>query len=115
VSARIRRLTPVGWLFVVRPVDIAGQVGPGDLTPAATRPADRDHQALRWGLLLVAGWLVQAGLRAWLSRMQAVPLATPDEAAYLISARVLAGGVPANFSYSTLYPAGYPLLIAPVY
>ena len=44
-----------------------------------------------------------------------VPLATPDESAYLIAARVLAGGVPANFSYSTLYPAGYPLLIAPVY
>ncbi len=100
---------------MVRPVDIAGQVGPGDLTPAATRPAERDHQARRWGLLLVAGWLVQAGLRAWLSRMQTVPLATPDEAAYLISARVLAGGVPANFSYSTLYPAGYPLLITPVY
>ena len=61
------------------------------------------------------GWLVQAGLRAWLSRMQTVPLSTPDEEAYLIAARVLAGGVPANFSYSTLYPAGYPLLIAPVY
>ena len=44
-----------------------------------------------------------------------VPLATPDESAYLIAARVLAGGAPANFSYSTLYPAGYPLLIAPVY
>ena len=44
-----------------------------------------------------------------------VPLATPDEPAYLIAARVLAGGVPANFSYSTLYPAGYPLLITPVY
>ena len=65
--------------------------------------------------MLAAGWLVQAGLRAWLSRAQMVPLATPDESAYLIAARVLAGGVPANFSYSTLYPAGYPLLIAPVY
>ena len=68
-----------------------------------------------WGLALAAGWLVQAGLRAWLSRAQMVPLAIPDESAYLIAARVLAGGVPANFSYSTLYPAGYPLLIAPVY
>src|SRR6516165_708302 len=44
-----------------------------------------------------------------------VPLAAPDESAYLIAARVLAGGVPANFSYSTLYPAGYPLLITPVF
>ncbi len=73
------------------------------------------RRAGRWGLVLAAGWLVQAGLRAWLSRAQMVPLATPDESAYLIAARVLAGGVPANFSYSTLYPAGYPLLIAPVY
>jgi hypothetical protein len=63
----------------------------------------------------VAGWLVQAGLRAWLSRAQVVPLATPDESAYLISARVMSGGVTANFSYSTLYPAGYPLLITPVF
>ena len=101
---------------MTRPVDLAGQIGPGDLAPEAVGPpAARDRQARRWGALLVAGWLVQAGLRAWLSRMQTVPLATPDEAAYLIAARVLAGGVPANFSYSTLYQAGYPLLIAPVY
>jgi hypothetical protein len=44
-----------------------------------------------------------------------VPLATPDESAYLIAARVMSGGVTADFSYSTLYPAGYPLLIAPVF
>jgi len=99
----------------VRPVDVAGLVGPADLAPAVARPPKRDSRARRWGLLLVFGWLVQAGLRAWLSRMQTVPLSTPDEEAYLIAARVLAGGAPANFSYSTLYPAGYPLLIAPVY
>jgi hypothetical protein len=73
------------------------------------------HPARRWGLLLVAGWIAQAALRAWLSRAQVVPLASPDESAYLIAARVLAGGQPANFSYSTLYPAGYPLLITPVF
>ncbi len=73
------------------------------------------RSARRWGLLLVAGWLVQAGLRAWLSRMQVVPLANPDETAYLITARVLAGGPGADFSGSTLYQAGYPLLITPVY
>ena len=78
-------------------------------------PVTGGRQARRWGLLLIAGWLVQAGLRAWLSRSQVVPLAAPDESAYLIAARVLAGGVPANFSYSTLYPAGYPLLITPVF
>ena len=58
---------------------------------------------------------MQAGLRAWLSRAQMVPLATPDESAYLIAARVISGGVTADFSYSTLYPAGYPLLITPVF
>ncbi len=73
------------------------------------------RSALRWGLLLVAGWLVQAGLRAWFSRMQVVPLANPDESAYLIAARVLAGGPAADLSGSTLYQGGYPLLIAPVY
>jgi hypothetical protein len=95
---------------VVRPLDIARSADPA-AEPRATSAA-RDW---RWGLLLAAGWLVQAWLRAWLSRAQMVPLAIPDESAYLISARVLTGGVTANFSYSTLYPAGYPLLIAPVF
>jgi len=40
-----------------------------------------------------------------------VPLANPDESAYLIAARVLAGGPATDFSYSTLYQGGYPLLI----
>jgi len=44
-----------------------------------------------------------------------VPLANPDESAYLVAARVLAGGPPADFSYSTLYQGGYPLLITPVF
>jgi len=69
----------------------------------------------RLALLLAAGWLIQAGLRAWFSRAQSVPLANPDETAYLIAARVLAGGAGANFSGSTLYQGGYPLLITPVY
>jgi hypothetical protein len=91
-------------------------VRPLELTDAApvTRPSPGTRR-LRWVVLLVAGWLVQAGLRAWLSRAQMVPLATPDESAYLIAARVMSGGVPADFSYSTLYPAGYPLLITPVF
>jgi hypothetical protein len=49
-----------------------------------------------------------------------VPLDNPDETAYLIAARVLAGGPAADFSgvtayHSTLYQGGYPLLITPVY
>jgi hypothetical protein len=69
----------------------------------------------RWTFLLVAGWLVQAALRAWFSRMQVVPLASPDEAAYLEAARILAGGTANNFSHGTLYQGGYPLLLTPVY
>jgi hypothetical protein len=92
---------------VVRPLELT------DAAPVA-RPSPAGRR-WRWVLLLVAGWLVQAGLRAWLSRAQVVPLATPDESAYLISARIMSGGVAADFSYSTLYPAGYPLLIAPVF
>ncbi|HEY4462077.1 MAG TPA: hypothetical protein VGN41_05360 [Streptosporangiaceae bacterium] len=69
----------------------------------------------RWMFLLVAGWLVQAAVRAWFSRMQVVPLADPDEAAYLEAARLLAGGTASNFSHGTLYQGGYPLLLTPVY
>ncbi len=86
-----------------------GRAPDGAAAPSA-RPARR-----RWLLLVAVGWLAQAGLRAWLSRAQAVPLANPDESAYLIAARVLAGGTPADFSGSTLYQGGYPLLIAPVF
>ena len=68
-----------------------------------------------WVILLTVGWLVQAGLRAWFSRQQFMPLANPDETAYLVAARVLAGGPGADLSGSTLYQIGYPLLITPVY
>jgi hypothetical protein len=68
-----------------------------------------------WVILLTLGWLVQALLRLWFSRQQFMPLANPDETAYLIAARVLAGGPGADLSGSTLYQGGYPLLITPVY
>ena len=68
-----------------------------------------------WVILLTVGWLVQAGLRVWFSRQQFMPLANPDETAYLVAARVLAGGPGADLSGSTLYQVGYPLLITPVY
>jgi hypothetical protein len=101
---------------VVGPFGSAGGVGtaePSDIV--LTQPATGGSRVRLWGVLLIVGWLAQAALRAWLSRTQVVPLATPDEPAYLIAARVLAGGFPANFSDSTLYPAGYPLLITPVF
>ena len=76
-------------------------------------PARR--RARKWALLVALGWLAEFGLRLWFSRVQTVPLANPDESAYLIAARVLAGGPATDFSYSTLYQGGYPLLITPVY
>ena len=82
---------------------------------AGGRGAGSARARRRWVVLLVAGWLCQAGLRAWFGRMQVMPLANPDETAYLIAARVLAGGPGADLSGSTLYPGGYPLLITPVY
>jgi hypothetical protein len=88
----------------------------------STGPVAAPQRSRTWlfALLLVAGWLAQAGLRAWFSRAQVVPLDNPDETAYLIAARVLAGGPAADFSgitqyHSTLYQGGYPLLITPVY
>jgi hypothetical protein len=85
------------------------------VTPSTDSRTAARRSARRWALLVAVGWLLQAGLRAWFSRGQSVPLANPDESAYLIAARVLAGGPATDFSYSTLYQAGYPLLIAPVY
>jgi hypothetical protein len=94
----------------------AGTIADGPLaTGGQARRAARRRSARRWALLVAVGWLVQAGLRVWFSRGQSVPLANPDESAYLIAARVLAGGPATDFSYSTLYQGGYPLLIAPVY
>ena len=69
-----------------------------------------------WGLALVLGYLAQVAFRLWLSRHQVVPLANPDESAYLVEARVLAhAGAPSNFSYGTLYQGGYSLLLVPIY
>jgi hypothetical protein len=94
----------------------------GSAVPAGSRPgraiaATVDPMRRNWliALLLVAGWLAQAGLRAWFSRAQVVPVDNPDETAYLVAARFLAGGPAADFSGATQYQGGYALLIAPVY
>ena len=92
-----------------------GAAGAADAgRPATTGRASR-RQARRWALLVAAAWVVQLGLRIWLSRAQTVPLANPDESAYLIAARVLTGGPATDFSDSTLYQGGYPLLITPAF
>jgi hypothetical protein len=108
---------------------VASQIDPDDSAVAVESRLDRviggtvDPLRRNWlfALLLVVGWLGQAGLRAWFSRAQVVPLDNPDETAYLIAARVLGGGgPPADLSgvtayHATLYRGGYPLLITPVY
>ena len=109
--------TERGDLAAARPAGAGAGVPagvPADGESAEGRTAAR-RSARRWGLLVGAGWLVLVALRAWFSRAQTVPLANPDESAYLIAARVLAGGPAADFSYSTLYQGGYPLLITPVF
>ena len=83
-----------------------------------SRTVDPLRRNWLFALLLVAGWLGQAALRAWFSRAQVVPLDNPDETAYLIAARVLGGGPAADLSgvmqyHATLYRGGYPLLITP--
>jgi len=100
-----------GDLAAARPDGVGAEVPAG----TAEGGAAARRSAKRWGLLVGAGWLVLVALRAWFSRAQTVPLANPDESAYLIAARVLAGGPAADFSYSTLYQGGYPLLITPVF
>jgi hypothetical protein len=101
------------WSSAPAPVRTALASTPGTRrrVPVVTaRPSGRF-----WVILLTVGWLVQAGLRVWFSRQQFMPLANPDETAYLVAARVLAGGPGADLSGSTLYQVGYPLLITPVY
>jgi hypothetical protein len=103
---------------LARPLITSAATWPAAGTPrAGSTRAGRSSRRVAWrcGLLLTAGWLAQAGLRVWFGRGQVVPLANPDETAYLIAARVLAGGPGGNLSGSTLYQGGYPLLITPAY
>lgn len=87
---------------------------PADPALDAARP--RRRWSRWWALWLVLGYLGQVAFRLWLSRMQAVPMANPDESAYLVEARVLAhAGAASDFSYGTLYQAGYPILLVPIY
>ncbi len=87
-----------------------------DPAPEGVAPRASRRWSRRWALWLVLGYLAQVALRVWLSRSQTVPLANPDESAYLVIARVLAhAGAPSDFSYGTLYQSGYPLLLVPIY
>jgi hypothetical protein len=85
-----------------------------EATPAA--PGSRRRWSARWALGLTLAYLAEVAVRVYLARNQIVPLANPDESAYLITARVLAhAGAASNLSYGTFYGPGYPLLLAPIY
>ncbi|MFF0247722.1 hypothetical protein ACWEU6_14860 [Streptosporangium sandarakinum] len=81
--------------------------------PPARRRARRGHRWPWW--LLAAGFAAQVGLRLWLFRYHTGPVANPDETGYLAAARWLAGGPGADFSGSTFYQGGYPLLLVPAF
>src|ERR1700688_3613890 len=118
ITPGTRGPTAPGAAGLGRADTLAGRTAPGrgaSTGTAGARCAGTAGAGRRWVVLLVVGWLCQAGLRAWFGRMQVMPLANPDETAYLIAARVLAGGPGADLSGSTLYQGGYPLLITPAY
>ncbi len=56
-------------------------ITPGTMEPAAPDAAEARadgparRSGRRWVVLLIAGWLCQAGLRAWFGRLQVMPLA----------------------------------------
>src|SRR6266700_1961478 len=119
-SFDVREAVALARLLITRDAADAAAVDARGSVPVSTRraagaAAGSWATGRRWVILLALGWLVQVGLRVWFSRHQVMPLANPDETAYLVTARVLAGGPGANLSGSTLYPGGYPLLITPAY
>ncbi|MEU9830810.1 hypothetical protein AB0D67_04625 [Streptosporangium sp. NPDC048047] len=81
--------------------------------PSAQRGIRHGHRR-SWPLLAV-GFAVQVGLRLWLFRYHTGPVANPDETGYLAAARWLAGGPGVDFSGSTFYQGGYPLLLVPAF
>jgi hypothetical protein len=115
----ITRGTATGTAPPAAAVRAGAPVRRGGILPEVWRggilPREPGARSRRWIVLLAAGWLIQVGLRVWFSRHQSMPLANPDETAYLLAARVLAGGPGGDLSFSTLYQGGYPLLITPAF
>ncbi|MGW0482398.1 hypothetical protein [Nonomuraea sp. NPDC003214] len=88
---------------------------PSVVPPAALERPPRARRRFALPSLLVAGFVAQVLVRLWLSRYHAGPVANPDETGYLAGARWLAGGPAADFSGTTFYRGGYPLLLAPIH
>jgi hypothetical protein len=64
--------------------------------------------------VLWGGAIVLLAIRLVLSLARSGPVVMADEAGYLMHARVLAGGMPAEMGSSPFYRGGYSLLLAPV-
>ena len=82
-----------------------------------TLPAARVRAAwwdLRPKRVLLAGALGLLLLRLLVSVARSGPVIMADEAGYLMHARVLAGGMPAEMGSSPFYRGGYSLLLAPM-
>ncbi|MBF9071656.1 ArnT family glycosyltransferase [Streptacidiphilus fuscans] len=75
------------------------------------RPVAR--QRFFWAAVILAVYLVEVAFRLYLVRGEVAPSVGPDEEAYLVVARVLAGGSVTASPAGVVVPGGYPLLIAP--
>ncbi|MEA2219215.1 MAG: hypothetical protein QOJ35_1841 [Solirubrobacteraceae bacterium] len=64
--------------------------------------------------VLAVGTLALLALRIAISLARTGPVVMADEAGYLLNARILAGGMPAQMGSSPFYRGGYSLLIAPI-
>jgi hypothetical protein len=66
--------------------------------------------------LIFGGWILQVGIRLGFAAHRASPFYLPDEAGYLLAARLLAGGAGGDLSGPHgLYQGGYPVLISPAF
>ncbi|MEY9843789.1 4-amino-4-deoxy-L-arabinose transferase-like glycosyltransferase [Streptacidiphilus sp. BW17] len=103
-----RQRRPVG----VERVGGSGRLGMlGRFGSALDRPEAR--RRLFWAAMVLAVYLAEVVFRLYLVRDQTAPSVHPDEEAYLVVARVLAGGTATASPAGVVVPGGYPLLIAP--
>jgi hypothetical protein len=86
------------------------------LTAAGVRAAAATRRlTARPALVLATGTAALLVLRLVFSLARSGPVIMADEAGYLMNARVLAGGMPAEMGSSPFYRGGYSLVIAPLF
>ncbi|HEV7948283.1 MAG TPA: hypothetical protein VGP24_00825, partial [Glaciihabitans sp.] len=97
--------------------DVMGSLGATRSSERTEFEAERNLLRVRlWPLLLFGGWILQVGIRLGFAAHRASPFYLPDEAGYLLAARLLAGGAGGDLSGPHgLYQGGYPVLISPAF